>query len=71
MGRNKKVVEQPTVEVKEVKEERKFKCCLCGNISYGYGNDPYPIKNVGRCCDQCNKIVVLRRLSSLNNPNQD
>lgn len=34
-------------------------CCVCGREFYGYGNDPWPVKNEGECCDECNTTVVL------------
>ena len=37
-------------------------CCLCGE-SIGFGNNPAPIENNGRCCDMCNsRYVVPARL---------
>ena len=69
--RRKKFQEDTKEESTEEKEEQKFKCCLCGNISYGYGHDPYPLRNSGKCCDKCNQLVVLRRLSNISNPNED
>ena len=35
-------------------------CCLCGKEFYGYGNNPAPIENDGRCCDMCNSNYVVR-----------
>lgn len=46
------------------------KCCICGNEFYGYGNDPYPIKEEGRCCDTCNGAVILERIRQLQNVNE-
>ncbi len=41
---------------KEVK-----KCCICGCEFIGWGNNPYPIVNDenARCCDDCNKLLVI------------
>lgn len=40
-----------------------YKCVLCGNEFYGMGNNPKPIKQKGRCCDDCNlKKVIPERL---------
>lgn len=33
-------------------------CSICGKEYVGYGNNAYPI-NDGRCCDNCNKEVVI------------
>jgi hypothetical protein len=38
------------------------KCVMCGEIYAGFGNNPYPIKMRGRCCDACNTQVTLARL---------
>lgn len=38
------------------------KCCICGKKFVGYGNNPYPIKNDGQCCDKCNELVCIARL---------
>lgn len=35
-----------------------FKCCICGRIVNGYGNNAVPVKE-GICCDQCNTDVVI------------
>lgn len=46
----------------------KYKCCFCGKVLVGWGNDPYPAnKNPdARCCDDCNETIVIPdRLSRL------
>lgn len=40
-------------------EKRTYECCLCGKRFSGYGNNPYPIKKEGRCCDECNSSLVI------------
>ncbi len=38
-------------------------CCICGKEFMGYGNNPTPVKEKGRCCDECNgKYVIPKRL---------
>lgn len=37
----------------------KMICCICGKEFEGYGNNPYPIKNEGRCCEECNSQIVI------------
>ena len=40
-----------------------FVCCICGEESEGYGNNPSPVKEEGECCDACNrKFVIPARL---------
>lgn len=47
---------------KEVK-----KCCICGQPLGQWGNNPYPVKSEGQCCDQCNMAVVIpARLGGMN-----
>lgn len=36
-------------------------CCICGHEFTGYGNNPYPIKSEGVCCDACDQKVVRVR----------
>lgn len=43
----------------------KYTCVICGKEFVGYGNNPYPIKEDGRCCDICNLKVIEKRLSKL------
>lgn len=46
------------------------KCCICGKQFNGWGNNPYPVKESGKCCDECNWTQViparLKRLKQLN-----
>lgn len=37
----------------------KKKCCICGKVFIGWGNNPYPIKKDGVCCDSCNHEKVI------------
>lgn len=38
------------------------KCCLCGKLFFGWGNNPQPLKDKGECCDACNcsKVIPAR-----------
>lgn len=47
-------------------EEKKV-CCICGKEFTGWGNNPWPIKQSGECCNECNmdKVVPARILLSL------
>ena len=45
----------------------KFTCCICGKEFEGWGNNPYPIKEDGRCCDECNNLVIIERIKQLAN----
>lgn len=42
-------------------EDKMQICCFCGQVFYGYGNNPYPAdKNPdARCCDVCNSTIVI------------
>lgn len=53
------------VKLKEGKEAE-YTCCICGEDFEGYGNNPAPYKESGKCCDACNrKFVIPARLSQL------
>lgn len=42
------------------------RCCICGRKFIGYGYNPYPVKEEGRCCGMCNYMVVVpKRLNEL------
>lgn len=34
-------------------------CCICGEEFTGYGNNPSPVAEEGKCCDSCNLHFVL------------
>lgn len=40
--------------------EETYQCVICKGTFNGWGNNPYPIRQDGRCCDQCNQDVVVR-----------
>lgn len=47
-------------------------CCICGKEFEGFGNDPYPVKQTGRCCNDCNTMYVVEaRLDKLLNGVED
>ena len=51
--------------MKEMKmKEIKFKCCLCNQTFFGYGNNPDPlvIERGKRCCNECNMFVIKERI---------
>lgn len=37
-------------------------CSICQKPLDGYGNNAEPINN-GRCCDECNDLVVRARIT--------
>ena len=53
------------VKLKEGKEAT-YTCCICGDDFEGFGNNPAPYKESGKCCDACNrKFVIPARLAQL------
>lgn len=42
-----------------VTNNEKHVCCICGKTFTGWGNNPYPVKENGECCDECNMWKVL------------
>lgn len=42
-----------------------MKCILCGEEIIGYGNNPYPLSETGRCCDACDMKVIFERIKIL------
>ena len=51
-------VEKDEEPVKEELEDE-HKCCICGEPIEGHGNNPFPVKTEGDCCDKCNAEVVI------------
>ena len=40
------------------------KCVICSQAFTGFGNNPYPVKKNGLCCQDCNfKFVIPQRIS--------
>ncbi len=40
-----------------------MKCVICNKEINGFGNNPWPIRGYGRCCDSCNSRVLMSRLA--------
>lgn len=59
------------ITFEEISKE-KYVCCICNKEFYGYGNNPYPVKEDGRCCSECNmKYVIPARMEEyLNDKNK-
>ena len=38
---------------------REYVCSICKVTAKGYGNNPWPVKSEGECCDGCNLNIVL------------
>ena len=36
-----------------------YKCVLCDKSKFGFGNNPDPCSDTGRCCDDCNRSKVI------------
>ena len=52
--------------IKKIKDAEKQKCCICGQEIEGYGNNPWPVKEDGECCDKCNyEKVIPARINQL------
>jgi len=52
--------------IKKIKDAEKQKCCICGKEFEGYGNNPWPVKEDGECCDDCNyEKVIPARINQL------
>lgn len=47
--------------VKNMMRDSKSKreCVICGREFSGYGNNPWPVMQSGKCCDECNFDAVL------------
>ena len=49
-----------------------FTCSICGKKVIGFGNNPFPFKSEGECCDECNyKVVIPARLTMMNQKKED
>jgi hypothetical protein len=43
-----------------------MKCSICNENFEGFGNNAEPV-NDGRCCDDCNNLVIMERIKEMNN----
>jgi len=43
----------------DIRMSKKQKCCICGSSFYGYGNNPAPVRQYGKCCNDCNTEKVI------------
>jgi hypothetical protein len=43
-------------------EKKNEKCCICGKTIIGWCNNPWPLREDGKCCDECNQKVVAYRI---------
>ena len=41
------------------------RCCICGEKFEGFGNNPFPVKTEGVCCNDCNNLVVSARIMGI------
>ena len=41
-------------------------CSMCNENIEGFGNNAQPI-NDGRCCDDCNILVIIERIKEMSN----
>ena len=57
------------IEIEKIMKEMEknlFTCCLCCKTGKGFGNNPFPVANEGKCCDSCNITVIRARIDSGN-----
>lgn len=40
-------------------DKTKRVCCICRKEYEGYGNNPQPVVLIGRCCDECNRDIII------------
>jgi hypothetical protein len=36
-----------------------WRCVICNDLNSGYGNNPAPVRDTGRCCNDCNAVAVI------------
>jgi hypothetical protein len=39
-------------------------CSICGDEYQGFGHNAWPV-NDGRCCNDCNNLIIARRISDM------
>ena len=51
--------------------DRNFQCVICENTFEGFGNNPYPLSEDGRCCNACNIDVIVARFRNIVSKEED
>ena len=43
-----------------------FKCAICEDLIHGqWGNNPSPVRSRGKCCDECDQLVIAARIRGM------
>ena len=58
---NDRICSTTEVENAQWEKEHTFVCPICEKTFVGNGNNPYPVADYGRCCDDCNVWVTVMR----------
>ena len=53
-----------TQEIEKDDEEETYRCVLCNEVYTGYGNNAQPLAD-GKCCDECNLLVIKERIKQM------
>tara|TARA_R100000742_G_C4199834_1_gene29278 strand:+ start:200 stop:373 length:174 start_codon:yes stop_codon:yes gene_type:complete len=53
------------MEIKEKYNMPRIKCIICEAPIKNWGHNPDPISKTGRCCDNCNNLVIVKRIKEL------
>jgi hypothetical protein len=67
----KRIAKNTAKKVPADKEEDFFVCCICDEVSNGFGNNPETVGALkysldAKCCDECNDTVVVpARISAM------
>ena len=48
-----------------MKQPREYTCVICSRKFSGWGNNPYPLKDKGECCNGCNDYVIAKRIAQI------
>ena len=57
---------EPDINKLKEGKEAEYTCCICGDDFEGFGNNPAPYKESGKCCDACNrKFVIPARIAQI------
>ena len=45
-------------------------CDICKSKYIGFGNNAWPLVADGRCCDDCNSLVLMARIDNMRKLNK-